>query len=69
MTWKSHPVTERLFRLLMESRNEHSEYLISGSTLLKGNDMKDTAHEVGYIAAIDLVLNAELQDKEEGKDD
>lgn len=43
--------------------------LTTGATLLKGNEVRETSHQVGYIAGLDLVLEADLIDSTEETDD
>jgi hypothetical protein len=66
LDWRSHPVTQRLFKLMTEAKMEHSLTLTKGMTLHHQEPLKQTAFVVGVLHAIDnYFFEAELNDPQE----
>lgn len=63
LEWKEHPVTLKLIKLIKEAREYQSESLAKGCTLGEFVE-QNTARAVGYIRALDMVLEADLKEEE-----
>jgi hypothetical protein len=56
--WSEHPVTIKVFETLAQIRDQWSESLIFGQTLIKaGCEIKDTANAVGVVRGLTVILD------------
>lgn len=63
--WKLHPVTKKMYNIIGSFRDNLSESLINGDTLLRSQGTaEETARIVGIIYGADLFLKAKYEDDE-----
>lgn len=63
--WKESIVTQHLFKVLNEAKEETSRILLSGNILYSEKSEIHYAKLVGYLEGLELVLTADLVTKEE----
>jgi hypothetical protein len=63
LEWQAHPATLKLHKALKELKDEEVKKLSHGATLGELSEQK-TARVVGRLEVIDMILSADLVDKE-----
>lgn len=66
ISWLSHPVTERLFKLLSDTREHKLKNALDITGGMERIALK-AAHTKGYVEALELVLTAEVYDEQENE--
>jgi hypothetical protein len=64
--WMHHPITARLFSMIKQAKDQTAEEMLRGKTIHPTADSTaiKTSHAVGFIEALDLIIEAELFDEE-----